>query len=250
MELYGILGNPLGHSFSPAYFAQKFKSLGIDADYVKFELASADEILSVIKDHPDLRGINVTIPYKQDVIPLLNDIAPEARAIGAVNCIRITRDVRTGEPHLKGYNADVIGFINSIRPLLKPFHKQALILGTGGASKAVVYGLQHLGIATQYVSRSKREGVLTYSDITLDVLQRYRLIVNCTPCGMSPHIDECPDLPYEALDGEHLLFDLIYNPKETLFLQKGREKGAVTKNGLDMLYGQAEASWTFWHEQE
>lgn len=250
MELYGILGYPLGHSFSPAYFAQKFKSLGIDADYVKFELTSADEILPIIKNHPELRGINVTIPYKQDVIHLLNEIAPEARAIGAVNCIRIIRCANTGEVRLKGYNADVIGFIDSIRPLLKPHHRQALILGTGGASKAVVYGLQHLGIATQYVSRNKREGVITYSDLTPEVLQHYKLIVNCTPCGMSPHTNECPSLPYEALNEEHLLFDLIYNPEETLFLQKGRENGAVTKNGLDMLYGQAEASWKFWHEQE
>ena len=188
-----------------------------------------------------MRGLNVTIPYKQQVMQYLHNISEEASAIGAVNVVR----VRDG--HLTGFNSDVIGFVNSIRPLLKPHHKKALILGTGGASKAIHYGLEKkLGMETLFVSRTAREGMITYDDITPETLQAYHVIVNCSPVGMYPHVDECPALPYEAMNENNLLYDLVYNPLKTLFMKKGAEQGATVKNGLEMLHLQAIASWNFW----
>lgn len=239
----------MGHSFSPAYFARKFKALGLDADYVKFELPTLNDLPRIINEHPELRGFNVTIPHKQAVMQYLDNISAEARAIGAVNCVRVSRNADR-DLRLTGCNTDITGFKNSLRPLLRPCHEKALVLGTGGASKAVVHGLGQLGIKIRYVSRTKRDGMYTYDEITPAIINENLLIVNCTPCGMSPHTDECPQIPYEALTSKHLLFDLIYNPEETLFLRKGRERGAVTKNGLEMLYGQAEAGWDFWHEAD
>ena len=257
--LFGLLGYPLGHSFSRAFFNKKFAEEGIDAEYLNFEVPSAEMLMQVIEAHPNLRGLNVTIPHKQAVIPFLDELSDEARAIGAVNVIRITRpsaphDLASSRPHLKGFNSDIIGFMDSIRPLLQPHHKRALVLGTGGASKAVCRGLEKLGIEWRYVSRRRSDTVspespFTYSDITPALLADYTVIVNCTPLGMHPRIDSAPEIPYAALSPRHLLYDLVYNPDITLFMREGRRFGAVVKNGLEMLHRQAIASWEFWNSE-
>ncbi|MBF1399114.1 shikimate dehydrogenase family protein [Prevotella histicola] len=248
MDKYGLIGYPLGHSFSVGYFNEKFSNEHINAKYINFEIPSIEDFAEVIESNPELRGLNVTIPYKELVIPYLDSLSPEANAIGAVNVIRITR--KGDKTHLKGFNSDVIGFTRSIEPLLERHHKKALILGTGGASKAVDYGLRSLGIETKFVSRTKRPGFFTYEEITPEIIKDYNIIVNCTPLGMYPNTDVCPTLPYEAMDSHNLLYDLLYNPDETLFMQKGKEHGAITKNGLEMLLLQAFASWEFWNGKE
>lgn len=248
MDKYGLIGYPLGHSFSVGYFNEKFSNEHINAKYINFEIPSIEDFAEVIESNPELRGLNVTIPYKEQVIPYLDSLSPEANAIGAVNVIRITR--KGDKTHLKGFNSDVIGFTRSIEPLLERHHKKALILGTGGASKAVDYGLRSLGIETKFVSRTKRPGFFTYEEITPEIIKDYNIIVNCTPLGMYPNADVCPTLPYEAMDSHNLLYDLLYNPDETLFMQKGKEHGAITKNGLEMLLLQAFASWEFWNGKE
>ena len=241
-----MIGYPLGHSFSISYFNEKFQNEHINAAYENFEIPTIDELPEVIDSNPDLRGLNVTIPYKERVISYLDSLSPEASEIGAVNVIKVIH--RGGKVILKGYNSDVIGFTKSIEPLLEPFHKKALILGTGGASKAIDFGLRSLGLETLKVSRFEKPGVIEYSQITPDIIHDYTVIVNCTPCGMYPHADECPMLPYESMDAHNLLYDLIYNPDETLFMKKGKEQGALVKNGLEMLLLQAFASWQFWNE--
>ena len=248
MDKYGLIGYPLGHSFSVGYFNEKFSNEHINAKYINFEIPSIEDFAEVIESNPELRGLNVTIPYKEQVIPYLDSLSPEANAIGAVNVIRITR--KGDKTHLKGFNSDVIGFTRSIEPLLERHHKKALILGTGGASKAVDYGLRSLGIETKFVSRTKRPGFFTYEEITPEIIKDYNIIVNCTPLGMYPNTDVCPTLPYEAMDSHNLLYDLLYNPDETLFMQKGKEHGAITKNGLEMLLRQAFARWEFWNGKE
>lgn len=248
MDKYGLIGYPLVHSFSISYFNQKFIDEKIDAVYENFEIPTIDLLPEVIDSNPDLRGLNVTIPYKQKVMPFLDAISQEAMAIGAVNVIKVTRE--GGKSRLKGYNSDVIGFTKSIESMLEKFHKKALILGTGGASKAVDYGLKSLGLETVFVSRYQRPGTIQYEDITPDIIKEYNVIVNCTPCGMYPHTEECPKLPYKAMDNRTILYDLIYNPDTTLFMKKGAEHGANTKNGLEMLLLQAFASWDFWHGKE
>ena len=245
---YGLIGFPLGHSFSRDYHNRRFEELGINARYENFEIPSIEELPDVLRLNPELKGLNVTIPYKEKVIPYLHELSDEARAIGAVNVIRVRRE--NGDILLKGFNSDVIGFNRSILPLLKEWHRKALVLGTGGASKAVGYGLSTLGIQPMFVSRSQRKDVMTYEEITRDVLNEYHVIVNCTPLGMYPNTDTCPPLPYEALDEHHILYDLVYNPQETLFLQRGAAQGAQTKNGLEMLQLQADASWDFWEVEE
>ena len=247
MTTYGLIGYPLGHSFSRKFFTEKFEKEGIDAQYLNFEIPSIEEFPEVIKNHPELRGLNVTIPYKQQVMQYLDDISEEAKAIGAVNVVKCQLSTVNCQPHLTGYNSDVIGFVESIKPLLQPHHKKALILGTGGASKAIRYGLEKkLGLETLFVSRSAREGMITYEEVTAEVLKEYEVIVNCSPVGMFPHMDECPALPYEAMNENNLLYDLVYNPLETLFMKKGAAQGATVKNGLEMLHLQAIASWEFW----
>lgn len=248
MDKYGLIGYPLGHSFSIGYFNEKFDNESINARYINFEIPSIEDFIEVIDSNPELRGLNVTIPYKEQVIPYLDSLSPEATAIGAVNVIRVTHKGK--KTQLKGFNSDVIGFTRSIEPLLERHHKKALILGTGGASKAIDYGLRSLGLETKFVSRTKRDGILCYEDITADIIQEYNVIVNCTPLGMYPNVDSCPKLPYEAMDSHTLLYDLLYNPDETLFMTKGREQGAVVKNGLEMLLLQAFASWEFWNGDE
>ena len=248
MDKYGLIGYPLGHSFSISYFNQKFKDENIDAVYENFEIPSIDLLPEVLDSNPNLKGLNVTIPFKQKVIPFLDNISPEARAIGAVNVIKVTHEGK--KTRLKGYNSDVIGFTQSIEPMLEPrYHKKALILGTGGASKAIDYGLKSLGLETVFVSRYERPETIQYDKITPDVVQEYNVIVNCTPLGMFPHTEECPQLPYEAMDSHTILYDLIYNPDETMFMKRGAERGANVKNGLEMLLLQAFASWEFWHEK-
>lgn len=249
MNTYGLIGYPLGHSFSCKFFTEKFAKERIDAQYLNFEIPSIEEFPNIIKNNPTLKGLNVTIPYKQQVMQYLDDISEEAKAIGAVNVVKCQLSTVNCQLHLTGYNSDVIGFVESIKPLLKPHHKKALILGTGGASKAIRYGLEKkLGMKTLFVSRSAREGMITYEEVTAEVLREYEVIVNCSPVGMYPHVDECPVLPYEALNKNNLLYDLVYNPLETLFMKKGAAQGATVKNGLEMLHLQAIASWEFWEK--
>lgn len=246
MQKYGLLGYPLGHSFSRNYFNQKFKAEKIDAEYVNFEIPNIKEIKTVLKENPDLNGLNVTIPYKEQVIPYLDDLDEDARLIGAVNVIKFTKG-RFGRK-LKGYNSDIIGFKQSIEPLLKESHRKALILGTGGASKAVFHGLKQLGVGATWVSRKPKEFCITYEEITPKIMEQYTIIVNSTPLGMFPNINSCPDIPYDSLTPAHLLYDLLYNPDETLFMKKGKEKGAVVKNGLEMLLLQAFAGYEIWQK--
>ena len=252
MKKYGLIGFPLGHSFSAKFFADKFAKEGLDARYDNYEMATVDALREFIAAEADLCGLNVTIPHKQAIIPMLNEMSEEAREIGAVNVIKITRlaepDAQGRTFHLKGFNSDIIGFMESIKPLLKPGHRKALILGTGGASKAIRVGLAKLGLEWKYVSRRPAEGQFTYEDITPDIIHEYPVIVNCSPVGMYPHVDECPALPYEAMTSDNLLYDLVYNPLETSFMKRGQEHGATVKNGLEMLHLQAIASWEFWND--
>ncbi len=244
MDKYGLMGYPLKHSFSVSYFNEKFRSEGIDAEYVNFEIPDIKDFPEVISRNPSLYGLNVTIPYKQQVIPYLNELDDDAAAIGAVNVIQITR--QKGKVRLKGFNTDIIGFKQSIEPSLRPFHRKALILGTGGSSKAIYYGLKQLGIEGTYVSRTPREGRLTYQDLTPEIIDTHQVIVNCTPVGMYPKVDFAPEIPYDLLTPDHLLYDLLYNPNVTLFMKKGAARGAITKNGLEMLLLQAFAGWEIW----
>ena len=243
---YGLIGYPLGHSFSRSFFTKKFQEEKIDAEYLNFEIPEVSTLLRIIQEHPHLKGVNVTLPHKVAVIPLLHELSPEAAAIGAVNVIRITH-TPTGETYLKGFNSDVIGFTDSIRPLLKSYHRKALVLGTGGASKAICRGLENLGIEWTYVSRNSGPDSLTYSQLTPMILKEYTVIVNCSPVGMYPKVDQCPSLPYECLTASHLLYDIVYNPTTTLFMKRGAKQGATVKNGIEMLERQAIASWEFWN---
>lgn len=238
----------MGHSFSISYFNEKFANEGIDAKYINFDIPDIKDLTEILDSNPELKGLNVTIPYKQQVLGYLDYISPEARSIGAVNVIRVVHKGK--KVFLRGYNSDVIGFTKSIEPLLEPSHKKALILGTGGASKAINYGLKSLGLETLFVSRYERPNTIQYQSITPEMVHEYQVIVNCTPVGMYPHADECPELPYDAMDSHNLLYDLIYNPDETLFMKKGIEHGATVKNGLEMLLLQAFASWEFWNGKE
>lgn len=244
MKKFGLIGYPLGHSFSKNFFNEKFHSENIDAEYVNFEIPTIKDLTKVLLLNPDLVGMNVTIPYKEQVIPYLDELDPDAKEIGAVNVIKLVR--QKNKTKLVGYNSDIIGFMQSIEPLLEPQHKKALILGTGGASKAVFTGLKKLGLETKFVSRTPKKDMLTYNDLTPEVMEEYKVIVNCTPVGMYPKADEYPNIPYEYITPNHLLYDLLYNPNTTLFMKKGADKGAVTKNGLEMLLLQAYAAWDIW----
>ena len=245
MQKYGLLGYPLGHSFSKNYFNQKFEAEKINAEYLNFEIPNIKNIKEVLKENPDLRGLNVTIPYKEQVIPFLDELDKDASVIGAVNVIKFAKGM-FGKQKLIGFNSDIIGFKQSIAPLLTPKHRKALILGTGGASKAVFHGLKQLGVGSTLVSRKEKEFCITYEEITPEIMKSYTVIVNTTPLGMYPNINSCPNIPYDLLTPDHLLYDLLYNPDETLFMKKGKEKGAVVKNGLEMLLIQAFASWEIW----
>ena len=247
MKRYGLIGYPLGHSFSQKYFTEKFDRECVDARYDLFPLESINELPGLIHDTEGLAGFNVTIPYKQDVIQFLDEMDDQAREIGAVNVVKIMRQVN-GAYRLKGFNSDAYGFAESIRPMLGPSHKRALVLGSGGASKAVIFSLRRLGVEPVVVSRRPSAGMLTYAAIDKEILMNYTVIVNASPVGMSPIIDACPDIPYEFLTPRHVCFDLVYNPEETLFLQKASAAGAAVKNGLEMLHLQAEGAWKYWNE--
>lgn len=245
-RIFGIIGRPLTHSFSPTYFNQKFEAENINAEYLRFELPDIGDLMEVVAEYPNLAGLNVTIPYKQQVIPYLDEIDSDAKEIGAVNVIKITRG-KGKDIKFKGYNSDCPAFANSLRPLLTPACKKALVLGTGGAAKAVRQGLINLGIEPTYVSRNPKPGVITYGDLTPEIMKEHNVIVNCTPVGMYPHEDKCPDIPYDLLTPGHICYDLIYNPDTTLFMKKAEAHGATTKNGLEMLLLQAFESWTIWN---
>ena len=247
MEKYGLIGYPLRHSFSIGYFNEKFRSEGINAEYVNFEIPNINDFKVVIEVNPYLCGLIGSIPFKELVITFLIELDRDSGKFGAVNVIKIIRQPK-GKVKLVGYNSDIIGFTQSIQPLLQPQHKKALILGTGGASKAVYHGLKNLGIESVFVSRThKTDDMLTYEELTPEIMEEYTVIVNCTPVGMYPKVDFCPNIPYELLTPNHLLYDLLYNPNVTLFMKKGEAQGAVTKNGLEMLLLQAFAAWEIWH---
>lgn len=246
-NVYGLIGFPLGHSFSQDFFNKKFEAENIDAKYVNFEIPTIDEFPELLLANTYLRGLNVTIPYKEKVIPFLDELDDEAAKVGAVNVIRIIRNAKGEIQTLKGYNSDVIGFHDSIVSLIKPWHKKALVLGTGGASKAVRHVFTKLGLEVKNVSRTAGEGKLSYAELTPALMDEYKVIVNTTPLGMFPHVNECPDIPYQWITPEHLCYDLLYNPDVTLFMKKCAERGAVTKNGLEMLLMQAFAAWNIWN---
>lgn len=249
MDRYGLVGFPLKHSLSFKFFNEKFERENMDALYQNFEIEDISLFPEIIASHTDLKGLNVTIPYKERIIDFLDELDETAESIGAVNVIKV---MRAGDAvRLKGYNSDLIGFQNSIRPLidLDPgFHRKALILGTGGASKAVDFGLRRLGLQTKFVSRSPRAGMLTYGDLSKEIFGEYSVIVNASPVGTFPNVEECPSIPYEYLTDKHVLYDLVYNPPVTKFLRMGEDKGATTKNGKEMWELQAMAAWSIWND--
>ena len=249
MKRYGLLGFPLTHSFSKKYFTEKFETENIDSTYDNFEIDNINKFSNIIKKNPEIIGLNVTIPYKEQVIPFLDELNDSARKIGAVNTIQV-KQTESGI-HLKGFNTDTFGFENSLKPLLKEHHKKALILGTGGASKALKYVLTKLGI--DFISASieeLKENEIRYEDIDEKMMNERLLIINATPLGTFPKVDSCANIPYEFITEKHLLFDLVYNPEITKFLQNGIDKGATVKNGFDMLLGQAKKAYEIWNEIE
>jgi shikimate dehydrogenase len=244
-RLFSLIGYPLSHSFSKEYFTEKFKKEGIiDSSYELYPLAHITQFPELLATQPELVGLNVTIPYKEAVIPFLDELEEEAKSIGAVNTITI----RNGKT--KGYNTDAYGFEMSFKKHLQPHHQKALVLGTGGASKAVLYVLRKLNIPFLLVSRNTAVDRISYGDITPELLSEYSIIINTSPLGMYPATEACPALPYSALSPDHYLYDLIYNPSVTTFLQKGKEAGATTVNGLEMLHLQAEKAWEIWNKPE
>ena len=240
---YGLIGYPLSHSFSKKYFTEKFEKEKItDCEFNAFVIETISLLPQLIKDNPTLKGLSVTIPYKESVIPFLNDLDVTAKKIGAVNCIKIT------DKKLIGYNTDAFGFKQSIKPFLESHHERALILGTGGASKAVEYVLKEIGISCHFVTRIKTaENQFTYDELNENMMKAFKLIVNASPVGMFPNVDSAPKIPYEFISSAHLLYDLVYNPTETEFLKRGKAKGAATVNGLSMLHQQAEEAWRIWN---
>ncbi|MFC4817000.1 shikimate dehydrogenase family protein [Flavobacterium sp. GCM10023249] len=243
MKKLGLLGRNINYSFSRNYFAQKFINEGLSQDYSyeNFDIPSIAQFSSILKNNPTTIGMNVTIPYKEEVIPFLDQLSENAKAIGAVNTIKVLADGK-----LEGHNTDYFGFTESLKPLLESHHKKALILGTGGAAKAVAFGLQTLGIDYQYVSRKASKKTITYQDLSLLIFEDYTIIINCTPLGTHPNIEICPDLPYDCFTEKHIAYDLIYNPETTEFLKRAKQKKAVTKNGYEMLVLQAEKAWKIW----
>ena len=243
MKQFGLIGRNISYSFSKGYFADKFKTENIvGVAYDVFDLQQIQEVEKVF-EKDNLVGFNVTIPYKQDIIPYLDQLSPEAEAIGAVNTVLIKDGKKIG------HNTDCFGFKNSLQPLLKPNHTKALVLGFGGAAKAIIYTLNQLGIAYKIVSRTKENGDLTYTDLNEEILNQYHLIINCSPVGTFPNITQAPQIPYQYINNNHLLYDLIYNPEVTQFLANGLQNGASIKNGYEMLVLQAEKSWEIWNNQ-
>ncbi len=247
MEKYGLIGKTLVHSFSKNFFSEKFRTEQIDARYDLFELPDITDFTQLAQTE-NLFGLNVTIPYKESVMSFLDDLDDNAKEIGAVNTIQFNKI--DGETILKGFNTDAIGFESSLKPLLKPHHSRALILGTGGASKAILHVLKKLGMETQLVSRQRKAGIISYDDLDKEIIDDFKLIVNCTPAGTFPNTNEMPPFPTEYLSRQHLVYDLIYNPETTLLCHKAKEMGATTKNGLEMLHGQAIAAWNIWQKRK
>lgn len=239
---FGLIGKDISYSFSRGYFTKKFSDLGLEQhSYENFDLEQIDLFKNLMEQNSDIKGFNVTIPYKEQIMPFLSKIDEEAQAIGAVNTIKIV------ENETIGYNTDVYGFQKSIEPYIRTHHKKALILGTGGASKAVAFVLNKLGITYKFVSRNPKKGQLNYIDLSKEVLSEYTVIVNCTPLGTYPNINDKPDIPYHFITNQHLLFDLIYNPEKTAFLLAGEQEGGKISNGTNMLQFQAEKSWEIWN---
>lgn len=244
--LFALVGKNISYSFSRGYFTDKFQKLELENhEYINFDIQQIQDLKGKIKEHQrDLKGMNVTIPYKLEVFNFLDKIDRKAQKIGAVNTIKISKKGK-----LKGFNTDYFGFKKSIQPLLKEHHTKALILGTGGASKAVAFALKSLGVKYKFVSRNpKGKKEVSYQELSEQTIQKHTVIINCTPLGTHPNIDNCPDIPYHYITTQHLLYDLIYNPSITTFLTKGKEKGAAIKNGLEMLELQAEKAWTIWNK--
>ncbi len=242
---FGLVGRSLSHSFSKSYFEKKFKELSLNEHtYLNFELKTIDEFKNVLKTS-NLKGLNITNPYKEEVIPFLDELSIEAKEIGAVNCIKITNRKTVG------YNTDAYGFGQSIKPFLDTTHDKALILGTGGASKAVAYSLKRTGVEVFYATTSNKKNTNTffYNEINERMMQAFKLIINTTPLGLFPNVNEAPALPYHLFTDKHLAYDLIYNPEQTLFLKQAKGRGAITINGLSMLQLQAEKSWEIWNEK-
>ncbi|GEC72673.1 shikimate dehydrogenase [Flavobacterium flevense] len=241
---FGLLGRNISYSFSKGHFTTKFEKEKYQGyTYENFDIQEISAFPEIIKNTEHLKGLNVTIPYKEEVIPFLDKLSKKATKIGAVNTIKITKKGK-----LKGYNTDYFGFLKSLKPLLQPHHKKALILGTGGASKGVAFALEELGIGYTFVSRNASEKAIDYSQLNADTFQEYQIIINSTPIGTSPNIEACPDIPYAFFTEKHIAYDLIYNPAETQFLKNAKEKGAQIKNGLDMLIFQAEKAWEIWNK--
>ncbi|MGB5402406.1 shikimate dehydrogenase family protein [Robiginitalea sp.] len=244
MRRFGLIGRDISYSFSPGYFKSKFDALGLaDCSYEIFDLPEIDKFPEILSEK-HLSGLNVTIPYKTAICPFLDHLDADAAEIGAVNTIRFTK------AGLEGYNTDLIGFMNSLRPLLLPTDKAALILGAGGAARAIAFGLTKLGIHYRFVSRSPGKEKLSYGELDGNVLKNFQILINCTPLGTYPQVHAAPPIPYKALTKYHLLYDLIYNPELTTFLQSGQKAGTRIKNGLEMLHLQAEASWEIWNRGE
>jgi shikimate dehydrogenase len=242
---FGLIGKNIAYSFSKKYFTEKFSSdLFDDFTYENFDIESINDFPEILKNNPDLKGLNVTIPYKEAIIPFLDTLSDKAFKIGAVNVIRFTK-----KGNLKGYNSDWYGFKQSLEPLLQPHHKRALILGTGGAAKAVAFALEQLGIFYTFVSREATENAIDYDRINVTTFDNFQIIINCTPLGTSPNVKEFPPIPYQFFTDKHIAFDLIYNPEETQFLKKAKKKGAVIKNGYDMLVFQADKAWKIWNKK-
>lgn len=247
--MYGLIGYPLGHSFSKKYFTEKFAALNLNESYELFPIENIDLLLPLISENPELCGLNVTIPYKEKVFKYLSSISDAAKNIGAVNVISISHN-NDGTISLLGDNSDWKGFAESLKPFLNPEIKSALILGTGGAAKAVRYALSRLGIKTTSVSRTPTsENEIAYSDLSPEIMKANKLIVNTTPLGMHPNTDTCPEIPYILLSPQHLCFDLVYNPEITEFMKRSAENGATVKNGLEMLHNQADIAWEIWKTQ-
>lgn len=245
MRTFGLIGFPLSHSFSQKFFTEKFERENItNCQYLFFPIKHVNQIMEIMESYPSLRGLNVTIPHKLNVIPYLDEVDEAVDAIGAVNCITVTPGQK---PFLKGYNTDVYGFSESLKPLLKPQHKKALIFGNGGAAQAVKYALAQLGITYLTVTRNPMRETIPYSAVTNKILEKYNLLINATPLGMTPNLNSYPPIPFKALTEKHLVYDLVYNPQETIFLTKAKFYGAIIKNGLEMLYLQAEHSWEIWN---
>ena len=241
MIRYGLIGRTLKHSFSKTYFTKKFEESGLqDCVYDNFELETIDAFPGLFTRFPDIKGLNVTIPYKEEVLPYLTGMNAVVKEIGACNCIKVEGS------ELTGYNTDVVGFRASLEPKLKRHHKKALVLGTGGAAKAIQYVLRQLSIDFVMVSRQEKEGVTSYEDLTEGMLAEHHLIINTTPLGMYPKTDTAPSIPYHFITPEHFLFDIVYNPEKTVFLAEGEKRGAQIANGYEMLIGQAEESWRIW----